>query len=61
MTRAAKITSLVAAVIFTAVFVIIWPGSMLSGEQEYIHNIDISISKIFLMALRQIHLHLQNT
>ena len=32
MLRAAKITSLVAAVIFTAVFVIIWPGSMLSGD-----------------------------
>ena len=32
--RAAKITSFVAAVIFTAVFVVIWPGSMLSGVTD---------------------------
>ena len=34
ITRAAKITSFVAAVIFTAVFVVIWPGSMLSGVTD---------------------------
>ena len=48
MIRAAKITSLVAAVIFTAVFVVIWPGSMLSGENFLSSDIlfHLSISQL---------------